>query len=368
MTIETIDVWDFCPPFRDGPYAMSHVTSDNIYGRIFQFRGGDGRAGLGEVVFSPSLIETSREQRIRDEEDYLRPLLGQPFAALLEAASEALNRDKSWRGIAFALETAWFDWEGHRTNQSVSQLLGGSLQSGVADYFSISERTQADIQARVNLAGPQCRVFQLKLGMGSLEQDVAQVTTLLDIMSDTQLLQADANGGWTIDNACDIISRFNDHRLIWEEPCSTYDDNIIVAQRTGGHIMVDQCIGDREKAMRAIDEHIARSICIKPAPLGGLTVARQIRDRAAEREMRVRIDGPWCGDIASAAILHLAIGMPGDLLISGCDLREPVAIPVDLKGVCKDENHMIAPPAGAGLGIDLPGGLLGPPDRSLTTR
>jgi len=81
--------------------------------------------------------------------------------------------------------------------------------------------------------------------------------------------------------------------------------------------------------------------------------------------MRVRIDGPWCGDIASAAILHLAVGVPEDLLISGCDLREPVAMPFNLNGVRHAEGNKIAPPAGYGLGITLPDKLLGPPARSI---
>jgi hypothetical protein len=49
--------------------------------------------------------------------------------------------------------------------------------------------------------------------------------------------------------------------------------------------------------------------------------------------MKMRIDGPWCGDIATAAILHLALGAPPDLLIAGCDLREPLVRERDLKGV-----------------------------------
>jgi len=366
MTIKKIDVWNFRPPFREGPYAMAHVTSGHVYGRILRFQDDDGSTGLGEIVFSPSLAETSREHRIQDEESYLMSLTGRPFDALIDVASDARNRDKSWRGIAFALETAWFDREGQRTNQSASQLLGGARLTGVQDYFSISEKEIADIHTRVDIAGSECQVFQLKLGVGSLEQDVVRIAAILDMMIGGQIVQADANGGWTVDEACNIIGRFDDERLIWEEPCTTYDDNVTVAEKTGCHVMVDQCIGDLEMAIRAIDESVAQSICIKPAPLGGLTIARQIRDHAIEAGMRVRIDGPWCGDIASAAILHLAVGMPEDLLISGCDLREPVAIPFNLNGVRPAGGNMIAPPEGVGLGITLTDNLLGPPERSIT--
>ena len=115
MTISKIDVWNFRPPFRDGPYAMSHVTSGHVYGRILRIEDDDGSSGVGETVFSPALTETDREQRVQDEIDYLRPLIGKPFAALLDVASELRNRGKSWRGIAFALETAWFDPKGNES-------------------------------------------------------------------------------------------------------------------------------------------------------------------------------------------------------------------------------------------------------------
>lgn len=366
MAITKIEVWNFSPPFRDGPYAMSHVTSGHAYGRILRIHDSDGNSGLGEIVFSPSLAEGDRERRIRDEESFLTPLVGAHIDTLFDVASDFRARDKSWRGIAFALESVWHDWEGKRTNQPASQLLGGALLTAAPDYFSISEKTVADIRSRVDVAGPERQVFQLKLGVGSLEQDVEQIAAILDMLTERQIVQADANGGWTVDEACDVINRFDDERLIWEEPCTTYEDNVRVAEHTARHIMVDQCVGDLDMALRAIDECVAQSICVKPAPLGGLTVARQVRDYAIEAGMHVRIDGPWCGDIASAAILHLAVGTPEKLLLAGCDLREPLAIHTNLNGVCQQTAGTIAPPEGPGLGISLTEDLLGGPDRSIS--
>ena len=69
----------------------------------------------------------------------------------------------------------------------------------------------------------------------------------------------------------------------------------------------------------------------------------------------MRIDGPWCGDIATAAILHLAVGAPPELLVSSCDLREPLIIDTDLGGVRTMESGRIAPLTGLGLGIDFDG-------------
>ncbi len=42
MTITRLEVWNFRPLMRDGPYAMSHVTQDSAYGRILKVHTADG--------------------------------------------------------------------------------------------------------------------------------------------------------------------------------------------------------------------------------------------------------------------------------------------------------------------------------------
>ena len=365
MAINKIEIWDFQSAFRDGPYAMSHVTSTCAYGRILRVRSHKGLCGLGEIVFSPAVPSQDREERINDEDDYLTRLLGQPTSALLNLASEMRLRDKSWHGIAFGLETAWIDIEGRKTGQAAYDLLGGKQRISVPDYFSISESKLTDIRGRMDAAGANRTVFQLKLGMASLDHDIKQVSNLLKIMTAGQVLQADANGGWTVDQACRIMAHFDDHRLIWEEPCAMYEDNVRVAEQTQKKVMVDQCIGDLGMARRAIDENVAHSICIKSVHLGGLTTARQVRDAAIASKTPMRIDGPWCGDIASAAILHLAVGTPEDQLIAGCDLREPLTLPLDLKGVRHISSGEIAPPHGEGIGITLGDEEFGTPEKTI---
>ena len=76
MTIAKIAVWDFRVPFRDGSYAMSHVTQEVIFGRILQVCMVDGKKGLGEIVFPPSLPEQARQDLISDEENYLTDMIG----------------------------------------------------------------------------------------------------------------------------------------------------------------------------------------------------------------------------------------------------------------------------------------------------
>ncbi|MCP5083441.1 MAG: mandelate racemase/muconate lactonizing enzyme family protein [Alphaproteobacteria bacterium] len=362
MTITKLEVWNFRPLMRDGPYAMSHVTQDSAYGRILKVHTGDGRHGLGEVVFPPSVPQHVQMGQIAEERAFLALLIGQPVDTLLDLATDLRDRGKTWGGIGFGVETAWYDLVARQKGCPVSDLLGGAQYDAVHDYFSISERSPERIRERVALAGPERAVFQLKLGVGTLDDDVEQVTSLLAAMSPGQTVLADANGGWSVERACETMARFDDARIVWEEPCSLYEDNVEVMRRSGIPVMVDQSVSSAEVALKAASDGHAHSICIKPAFLGGLSVAQTVRDAAAAAGMKMRIDGPWCGDIATAANLHLAVGAPPELLISSCDLREPLVLTPSLGGIRNLPDTRMALNGGPGLGVCLPEDALGAPE------
>ncbi len=362
MKIASIEVWNFCPHFRDGPYVMSHVTQYAAYGRILRVTANNGVSGWGEVVFAPLMTPEDRQHRVNCEQDYLPELIGQDTDALASLAEKMRHRGKFWCGVAFGLDTAFLDLTGRHRKQPISHLIGGAAADAVEGYYSLSERTTDRIKERITGADRKNKVIQLKIGIDSIADDTAHVKAALDVMSENQILLADANGGWSVDEALQIIGRFDDPRIVWEEPCRTYDDNAQVARESNVNIMVDQCVGDFATAVRAAKERIAASICIKPAFLGGLIAAHQVRDICIEAGTKMRIDGPWWGDIATASILHLAIGAPPKLIVAGADLRGPLVIEPDLGGVAYVNDTCIAPPPGAGLGIEIDNEAIGLPE------
>jgi L-alanine-DL-glutamate epimerase-like enolase superfamily enzyme len=359
-TINKIEVWNFEPKFRDGPYAMSHVVQDCAYGRIICAHTQSGISGLGEIVLAPSIPEADRLERISDEPDFLSSFIGRNIESMAEFARKMQQID-SWQGIAFGLETAYFDIRRQQKHCSFAGLLGGSRSDDINDYFSISESSLDRIRERLVLAGPERTVIQLKLGVGSIQDDEIQVKTALDGLASHQTLLADANGGWSLEDALAIAKKIHDPKLVWEEPCKLYEDNIAIARSTDTPVMLDgQSCKSFAAARKAIADNIAASICIKPALMGGLSLAQEVRDLCISAGIKMRIDGPWCGDIASAAIVNLALGAPEDLLIAGCDLREPLTIEPDLGGIYSPAPARIATPA-TGFDIDRVRSNLGTP-------
>ncbi len=362
MKIKEIKVWDSFACFRRGPYVNSKVSRRAVRGRILEFHTTDGWFGLGEVVFPLSLALDQARYMIAEEQYYLPALIGKDLDSLMLAAEKYRGWGRPWSSIAFAIETAWYDLSGRVKGVPLCNLLGGSVRYGVENYLSVSEPTIKGIRDRFKAGGLSHKVIQLKLGIGSLGNDVEQVALVLDRLTNTQILLADANGKWSVSQACEVISKFDDPRVIWEEPCSAYEENTEVAGLTGKAVMVDQCVGETALAKRATDDGVVSSLTVKPAYLGGLSVARDVRNYCVSSGMKMRIDGPWCGDIAAAAILHLAVGVPPELLIASCDLREPLDRRVDLRGVIQLGDNLISPARGPGLGIEPLDTVMGDPE------
>ncbi|MEM7292324.1 MAG: mandelate racemase/muconate lactonizing enzyme family protein [Pseudomonadota bacterium] len=363
MNIARIDVWDFQAPFSDGPYVMSHVTQEVVHGRILRVSCDNGVVGLGEIPLSPYVLDDERIVRRTQEAQLFNDLVGRPLDSLLDIASQICGSEGYWgRVSSFGLETAYYDAVARAQQQSLCDYLGGKQSNSANDYFSISESTIEQIRDRMAVAGPTRKVIQLKLAFSDLDTDALMIATCLDAMNEQQVLMADANGGWSIEDALAVFDQFDDTRIFWEEPCKQYGDNVKVAQRSNRPVMFDQCVSNPDMARQAIADGVAAAICIKPPFLGGLGAAREIRDACVTNRIQTRIDGPWCGDIATAASLHLALGTPSDLLVAGCDLREPLNLPTDLAGIIRHENECVTVHEGVGLGIDPSLVPLGPSD------
>ncbi len=247
MRITKIEIWDFKTPFRDGPYNMSHVSQGAIYGQILCLHTEQGISGLGEIVPAPSLVADERLARYAQESTFLQ--------ALAEFIQHIQAKDKSWRGIAFGLETAYLDLLARKHNVPFADMLGGALNNSVEDYFSISESHKDSISKRISAAGPERKVIQLKVGVYTLEHELELIRTALDLMNDSQTLLVDANGGWSFEQASQAINAIEDPRLIWEEPCRLFEENQKLVQRLDAKILLDgQTSTDFDVAKQAVDD------------------------------------------------------------------------------------------------------------------
>ncbi len=340
MKINRLDYQDHVFRFTDGEYVMSHVTQYQLDVRVLRLETADGHVGWGEIARKPLLDPAMVAPR---EEPLIAALVGQEVAQIPVHARNLAADDKVFRGLAFGLETAYLDLVSRREGLPLYAILGGKRVDHVPEYYSLSCIDGDAVAQKLTAEATGWDVVQVKLGTDDRDADIHRLRAALDTLSSRQKILADFNGALDVDESLAIISRFDDERIIWEEPCNSVEMNTQVARRSSRPVMFDQCLENMDIITGVIADGHAHSVCIKPAFQGGLEAARAARDMCIDAGMLMRIDGPWCGHIATAVCLHLAVGAPADLLIAGCDLRQPLVLDEDWGGTRHLPGHRIAP-------------------------
>jgi len=330
---------------------MSYVTQTVLYSRIVRLDTGDGRIGYGEIISDPGLDLP----KIRSLEDLV---LNQMGAMSLENLPTLLTQLRSsdihLLGLVFALETAYLDLMSRHNGVPLYTLLGGRQCGDVVDYLSISCGAPEAMADRIRFNGGEREVIQIKLNGKVMNTDIARIDACMSVLRPGQTVLIDFNGALSLNAAGSVISHYSDNRIMWEEPCASYEENRALVDSTGSRLLFDQCIKSLKDFARACNDGAMAGVCIKPMSLGGLSVARAARDMCADAGIAVRIDGLWCGAVSAASILHLAVGMPRELLIAGCDLREPLVLEEDWGGVISKPGGRIAPMVCPGHGVTPP--------------
>lgn len=346
MKIARVDIAAFEPEFADGDYVMSYVTQTGLRARVLRITTDTGAIGYGEIVRRP---DRDHDAAKRLEDELLPTLTGLNLSHLPNLCAEWRDGDVLLRGLAFGIETAFFDITARAVGAPMSALIGPTQQHSVAVYASISTDTPAEMAKRT-AANPGHKVIQPKLGTGIGADDLGRVLAVLGAAGPDQTVLADFNGAYAPQDFLQTFSDLRDPRLIWEDPCLSHDDNEIVAASLDVPVMFDMCMAEGPEAYtRAISAKLASSVVIKPALLGGLSVAHTVIDQCRDAGLAFRLDGPWSGPIAALAALHLARTCPPDLMICAGHLSQPFRLPND--PITAQRPGYVSLPGGAGLGV-----------------
>jgi L-alanine-DL-glutamate epimerase-like enolase superfamily enzyme len=222
--------------------------------------------------------------------------------------------DATLRGHEYAksaVDVACWDVLGRTAGLPVATLLGGSLQAELPLYVAVPlgppERMAAFVE-RERTGG--IHHFQLKLG-DAPERDRDRVAAVLAVTGPEDAIIGDANGGWRRQDAivaARLLEGFD--RLRLEQPCPTLEECLAVRHLSTLPFVLDEVITDLPTLVRAAAADAMDHVNLKVGRVGGLTKARQIRDAAVELGLTLTIEDSWGGDLVTAAVSHLAAGVP----------------------------------------------------------
>ena len=258
------------------------------------------------------------------------------------------------------IDMACWDLLGKSLGVPIGDLLGGRQGDSVALYRAISQLPPDEMAA--NVAGYReqgYQRFQLKVG-GNPDDDIARIRAARSILSETDVLVADANTGWQAHDAMRVANAVSDLDVYIEQPCRSYEECLTVRRRTSLPFILDENIDGLSQLLRAHADGAVDAINLKISKVGGLSKARVIRDVCVGLNLPMTIEDSWGGDIITAAIAHLAHSTPERNRFSSTDFNSYVGVS-NASGAPQRDNGVMRAPEGHGLGINPNWDALGQP-------
>ncbi len=339
-------------PLREGSYKWSGGKSVAVFdSTIVGVETDAGLVGYGEVCplgpfYLPAYAEGVRAG-LRELAPHLIGLDPRELAVLNHRMDAAL---KGHPYVKSGIDMACWDLLGQATGLPVCVLLGGRFGERVQLYRAISQESPEQMASKV--AGYRAEGytrFQLKVG-GDPDVDIERIRAVRALLQPGDRLVADANTGWTQHEALRVVRAVRDLDVYIEQPCLSYEECLAVRRHTNHPFVLDESIDCLDVLLRAKADLAMDVVNLKISKLGGLTKTRQARDLCVSMGIAMTLEDSWGGDIATAAIAHLAHSTPEEFRFTSTDFNSYVTVSTAAGAPRREQGYMAVSNA-PGLGI-----------------
>jgi L-alanine-DL-glutamate epimerase-like enolase superfamily enzyme len=362
MHITRISAYRVELPLHETTYKWSGGKSVTVFdSTIVRVETDAGLVGYGEVCPLGPFYLPAYAEGVRAGIRELGPhLIGSDPRQLGK-----LNRlmDAALKGhpyVKSGIDIACWDILGQASGLPVCELLGGRYGEDVHLYRAISQESPEQMAARVADYREQgYRRFQLKVG-GDPDVDIERIHAVSAKLETGDRLIADANTGWTQHEAMRVVRAVRDVDVYIEQPCLTYEECLSVRRHCDPPFVLDENVDSLDMLLRAKADLACDVVNLKISKLGGLTKTRQARDLCVSMGIAMTLEDSWGGDIATAAIAHLAHSTPTEFLFTTTDFNSYVTVST-ADGAPQRVNGRMAASREPGLGIKPKLAVLGEP-------
>jgi cis-L-3-hydroxyproline dehydratase len=362
MRITRIEAFRVELPLHEGSYKWSGGNAVAVFDSTIVAVSTDaGITGYGEVCPLGAAYLAAYAAGARTGIAELAPQLIGLDPTQVGVVHRFMNQ--KMRGHAYvksAIDVACWDILGKAANLPVAVLLGGRFGEDFPLYRAISQDTPEAMAKMVGVYRSEGYTkFQLKVG-GDVETDVARILAAAARLESGDVLIADANTGWTQHQALRVADAVRHTDVYIEQPCKSYEECLAVRRHTNRPFVLDEVIDDVGMVVRGAADRAMDVINLKISKVGGLTPAREIRDLCVSLGIALTIEDTWGGDIATAAIAHLAHSTPPDFLFTTTDFNSYVTVST-AEGAPVRKNGRLTTSLRPGLGIEPRMEVLGKP-------
>ncbi len=340
-------------PLAEGSYSWNTQSFAAFDSTIVTLETDAGPEGYGEICplgpsYAPAFADGARTamHTIAPSLIGLDPRQSDVVAHHLNTALMGHPYAKS------AIDVACWDLAAKAAGTSVATLLGGAFRDRIR-LFRVITRQEPEAMAE-NLLEYRARGythFQAKVGE-QMSRDLERLHAISAVLDGTETVAADANTGWRQHEALQIAQAMNSLPFTMEQPCLTYDECLAVRRVLERPMILDEVMDSRTAIRRGAADGAMDIINLKISRFGGLTGARRARDLCVDLGIAMTIEDTWGGEIATAAIAHLAASTPDGFHLQSSAFHDYHTLPIASGGPEVQSDGTMTLPTGPGLGVE----------------
>ena len=260
------------------PMLMAGVRIEHAENLIVRMEAENGLVGWGEAASAPTMTGDLQAGMVAAVENYIAPLLtgadAMDHGAVERRCAGALHHNG---GAKAAVSIALLDLAGRHVQMPVSELLGGAVREAIRPMWLLGNPTVAeDMEEAARKRADGFDFFKLKVGVKPVEREIENALALRARLGEATTLCADANTGFSFDDALRYVQETADaHLLFLEQPLAADDlpGTAELAGRSPTPLGADESI---ERTRDIVDYHEAgavRGVNLKTIKLGGVHAA-----------------------------------------------------------------------------------------------
>ena len=366
MKITRISINQVDLPLKEGSYSWASQSFTAFDTTVVRIDTDQGLTGWGETCpLGPAYLAAYAEGARTGIAMIARSLIGMDPTEtdVINAAMDAALKGHPY--AKSALDLACWDLLGQATGKPVYALLGGKAQPHVR-LFKVISRADPGLMVERTAEYQEMGFtqFQMKVGENP-ETDIERFRRVASRMRPGEVMDADANTGWTQADAIRVVNAVAplaaEHaiRMYIEQPCLTYEECAAVRLKCPHPFILDECMDGLPVLLRGYQDRAMDLINLKINRFGGLTRARLVRDLCVQLGIGMTIEDSCGGEIATAAIAHLAQSTPARFHFQSSAFHEYHSVALG-EGPRVDGGVMYAPEV-PGLGVTPDPVVLGDP-------
>jgi muconate cycloisomerase len=298
------------------PVVMAGVEirrADNVLVRV---EADNGIIGWGEAASAPTMTGETVESMMAAIAYLAPPLEGRPVEDIAGTLAAMAARMYANNAAKAAIELALHDLVGRATNRPAYALLGGKQRSRMAVLSVIGTGELAsDLREAENKKKEGYVAFKIKVGIDAPLVDGERTRRICETLGQDVLISADANQGWSAEQAMQYVRALADTELDFFEQPVLADDlaGMAAVSAAAGEIAIgaDEGIHSLEDIRRHHERRAARGVSLKAIKLGGMRGATEAGRLCDQLGMNVNVSAKTGeSSIACAAAAHIAAALP----------------------------------------------------------